>query len=176
MVGRFAFAIILQTTLPFRSIAPMTMAFPLPAVLCGLRLPRCFFFPCRRQRFRPPRRFPSTDETPARAFRPEGDGKRTTRYAWKNAQPKNMRRICSDEMPFFGLEHRVENLEPSQDRNLGISEDRSRSNRKAERITLAAFLVRALPTERKFLERVDRIGFSAARALTPFGQRRSQRN
>jgi hypothetical protein len=63
----------------------------------------------------------------------------------------------------LGLEHRVENLEPRHDGHFRIGEDRSRRNREAERISLAAFLIRALPTEGKFFQRVNRIGFPAAR-------------
>src|ERR1019366_1473910 len=64
---------------------------------------------------------------------------------------------------FFGLEHRIKHLEPRHDRHLCIGEDRPRSHRKAECITLAAFLIGTFPVKRPRLERVDLSRLTASR-------------
>jgi len=63
----------------------------------------------------------------------------------------------------FALEHCVKNLEPSQQGNLGILENRSSGQRETVSVPAPAFRIRAFPFPRQ-RNVIDRLGFSAARA------------
>ena len=86
--------------------------------------------------------------------------------------PRGMqRRLLTEEHPahlssrdaFLALEHRVENLEPSQKRNLGVLENRSNVEREAVSISRPTLSVGAFPLPRQG-DVVDGFALLAARA------------
>jgi len=70
----------------------------------------------------------------------------------------------SSRYTFLALEHRVQNLEPSQKRNLGVLENRSHVEREAVGVPRSTFRIRALPLPRQS-DVVNGFALLAARAL-----------